>query len=145
MKIRSLPTELTPKEAQRFSAKVKFAGYDECWEWRGTRNAHEYGVFKLADRKNALAHRLSYSIMVGEIPAGLVIDHLCRNHSCINPNHLEPVTSKVNSRRGQTNAAKTKCPKGHPYDLITERRRRCSICYAESVRKSNARRKIRGQ
>lgn len=65
------------------------------------------------------AHRWSYEHYVGPIPAGLHLDHLCRNPKCVNPEHLEPVTIKENLLRGigpsARNAAKTHCPVGHPY------------------------------
>jgi hypothetical protein len=66
-----------------------------------------------------LAHRVSYELLVGPIPQGLQLDHLCRNRRCINPAHLEPVTSRENTMRGETvaaaNASRDHCPSGHPY------------------------------
>jgi hypothetical protein len=95
-----------------------------CWEWQGDRNHAGYGkvvtVWKYKDRKQKtkIAHRLVYEALVGPIPAGLVIDHLCRNTRCVNPSHLEPVTNKENILRGVSfsakNARKDTCPWGHP-------------------------------
>src|SRR5688572_21764976 len=65
------------------------------------------------------AHRLMYVALRGPIPDGLELDHLCRNHACVNPWHMEPVTGRVNKLRGTSpsavHAAKTHCPKGHAY------------------------------
>jgi hypothetical protein len=72
-----------------------------CWLWTGgTRGG--YGRLKLADYGMMEAHRASYEFHKGKIPEGLVLDHLCRNRSCINPEHLEPVTQLENIRRGET-------------------------------------------
>lgn len=71
----------------------------ECWEWQGTRRGG-YGRVKILGRLQE-AHRASYEYHIGPIPAGLVIDHLCRNRACINPKHLEPVTGLENIRRGE--------------------------------------------
>jgi len=71
---------------------------DGCWLWQGA-SAHGYGVVRVAGSLKKL-HRLSYELMVGDIPTGYDIDHLCRVRNCINPEHLEPVTRAENTRRG---------------------------------------------
>lgn len=70
-----------------------------CWVWRGGRMPFGYGSVWL-DGRTRLAHRVFYERLVGPIPDGLQLDHLCRNPPCVNPAHLEPVTHTENSRRG---------------------------------------------
>lgn len=130
-----MPSQLTT--AERFWAKVDTsAGPDACWLWTShTRNG--YGQFKL-DRRQTPAHRWAYEAMIGPIPKGLQLDHLCRVRNCVNPKHLEPVTHQENIRRGMAGAhwaAKTHCPQGHPYSgenlYVTpgeKRRRMCREC-----------------
>lgn len=123
----------TPEE--RFWAKVRKT--ESCWLWASTINSSGYGAFS-ADSTDVLAHRFAYELLVGPIPAGLVLDHLCRVRHCVNPAHLEPVTVVENLRRGESfsaqNAAKTHCPAGHPYDagntIVRRGRRECRACVA---------------
>ena len=84
-----------------------------------------------------IAHRVAYEKAYGPIPEGLVIDHLCRNGLCVNPEHLEAVTRKENILRGEgacaQNARKTHCKRGHeliPENLIerSDGRRDCLLC-----------------
>ncbi len=90
-----------------------------CWEWLCPPNDNGYGYFWHEDKKR-LVHRFSYGLFVAEIPDELVIDHLCRNRICCRPDHLEPVTDRVNILRGEglaaRNALATECYQGHPYD-----------------------------
>lgn len=99
----------------------KFVARQEhgCWEWTGARNDDGYGRFFLSGNKHA--HRVAYELAVGPIAPGLVIDHLCRNRCCVNPEHMEPVTRAENNRRGDRYAmgswerSVTHCPSGHEY------------------------------
>lgn len=111
---------------------------DGCWEWCGAKMRRGYGTYG-AGKGFHLAHRLVYGLTVGEIPAGREIDHLCRNHGCVNPNHLEAVTHRENVLRGNAHAAvnarKNQCPKGHPLSgdnlhphYLKLGRRYCLIC-----------------
>lgn len=115
---------------------------ETCWNWTGHINGGGYGIFhrkRDGVRRRWRAHRLMYEHLVGPIPEGLVLDHLCRNTRCVNPEHLDPVTNVENVRRAM--ALITECPHGHPYsDENTYRcpngNRRCRECHR---RESNAR------
>lgn len=89
-----------------------------CWAWIGSRATGGYGSI-WRDGRNVHAHRAVYELLVGPIPDGLHIDHLCRNRNCVNPDHLEPVTLVENILRGEgimaLNARKTHCMHGHPF------------------------------
>lgn len=122
--------------AERFWEKVDADG--DCWVWIGVINrkapSDGYGV-AWDGQKTVGAHRLAWRLLVGEPPLGLDLDHLCRNRSCVNPDHLQPVTHLVNVRRGAAGwntAAKTHCPRGHPYQgenlIIYQGRRFCRAC-----------------
>lgn len=95
-----------------------------CWGWTGslTPSPGRYGVFHRREKKRIItmmAHRTTYELLVGPIPEGYTIDHLCKNHRCVNPEHLEPVPHGVNLLRGNTinaaNATKTHCKHGHEF------------------------------
>lgn len=109
--------ELHKNAAVRFFSKVQKT--ETCWIW--TRCKREgYGTIQI-DKKPVYAHRFSYELHKGPIPEGLELDHICRNPSCVNPDHLEPVTHKTNMHRGNTgkfNKKKTHCPRGHEYSEI---------------------------
>ena len=88
----------------------------ECWEFRGA-NDQGYGVIGRGARGTGTVqtHRAAWEIFRGPIPAGLHIDHLCRNRMCCNPEHLEPVTQAENNRRSHAANVRTACRRGHPY------------------------------
>lgn len=145
-----------PPERERFWAKVMTGTAEDCWEWQGPRNPAGYGIFFTypapAVQVNRPAHRYAYEDTVGSIADGLVIDHLCRNPSCVNPAHLEPVTQQMNVLRGPTNlatlnASKTHCPQGHAYDevntLIYKGSRVCRACNRIRQAAYQARKKAR--
>lgn len=119
----------------RFWLHVDASG--DCWLWTGALGRGGYGSFK-AGPKTVRAHRFAYEALVGLIPEGLTLDHLCRVRSCVNPGHLDPVSIADNVRRGQAggswNRRKTRCPLGHPYDETNTKRvvgrRVCRACRA---------------
>ena len=128
----------------RFLERIKVFG--ECWEWQGTVAANGYGRCSM-DNRNDMAHRVSYKLFVGPIADGMTIDHLCRNKRCVNPSHLEVVTSRENTLRGDTiaaeNAAKSCCHKGHPLygeNLYMSRRgsRVCRECQKQHLKRSRS-------
>jgi hypothetical protein len=101
----------------RFVQRVHFEPNTGCWLWTGRAEVGGYGRIWYQNR-NRLVHRVSYEWERGPIPDGLTIDHLCRQPSCVNPDHMEPVSIGVNVRRGrvgENNRVKTHCPQGHPY------------------------------
>ena len=108
---------LRKSDLERFATRVALND-DGCIIWVGGLTTGGYGCFATETTRGAermgLAHRWSYEYHVGPIPAGLDIDHLCRVRSCVNPDHLEPVTRVENIRPAA--AVKTHCPAGHPYD-----------------------------
>lgn len=89
-----LPTD--PNE--RFWSKVDASG--DCWEWTAGKTSNGYGAFYPTPHSQIAAHRWVWQSLVGPIPDGLQIDHLCRNKGCVNPDHLEPVSFTVNQHRG---------------------------------------------
>lgn len=123
----------------RFLSHVKMI--DGCFVWTGVKNNMGYGMLAIAHIP-CLAHRVSYRLFVGEIKDGMVLDHLCRNRFCVNPAHLEQVTSKENTRRGispcSENANKTECKRGHLFTkentILVKNGRQCRAC--NKIRKS---------
>lgn len=120
-----------------------------CWLWRGSTSTNGYGVFD-AQTVRYTVHRLTYELLRGPVPDGLVLDHWCRVKLCANPFHLEPVTSRENSLRDTTtiasrNARRTHCPQGHPYrgDNLVRRNggRFCRKCIELHALSREARRK----
>lgn len=124
---------------QRFWAKVHKG--DVCWNWTGAIH-HGYGNFYVgggrANRTTTGAHRFAYELLVGPIPEGLDLDHLCRNRRCVNPDHLEPVTRGENVLRGDGHTARRarrdRCKRGHLYTaesthINPQGHRICKVCW----------------
>ena len=127
----------------------------ECWMWTGSKNDH-MGYGRVTIRQEQFyVHRLSYELFVGPIPEGLVIDHICRKPSCLNPDHLRAVTQRDNavtfgeSGACALNSRKTHCKHGHPFDssntyVRQSGHRTCRICKRRFGRESARRRKSAG-
>ena len=115
---------------------------ESCWLWTGSRNQLGYGTMRVEPKRIA-AHRFAYELLVGPIPEGLELDHLCRVPGCVNPDHLEPVTHRENLLRGVSPsgryARRTHCKHGHKftpentYPSPTIRRRCCKTCKRAAV------------
>jgi HNH endonuclease len=119
---------------ERITAKLVIQP-DGCVVWTGARNRKGYGlVWNVFG--STYAHRAFYELMIGPIPPGMQIDHLCRNRACCNIEHMEVVTPRENALRGKSfsaiNARKTHCANGHPYDeantIRRGNRRECRTC-----------------
>ena len=91
-----------PSTEERFWSHVDIT--EDCWLWTASTN-FGYGQF-YAHKRNYRPHRYAYELLVGEVPDGLVLDHLCRVRHCVNPAHLEPVTHRTNINRGVRNINK---------------------------------------
>ena len=118
-----------------------------CWMWGGHIDRYGYGK-KTLRRRVVQAHRLTWMMMRGEIPTHLQIDHLCRVRSCVNPAHMELVTSRENTLRGltlpATNARKSECLRGHQFTAENiywskTGKRNCKACVAIRERARPAR------
>jgi hypothetical protein len=140
---RAQPAPLRRSLADRLWSRVEKT--DTCWLWTGA-NWNGYGQIR-ADNRVRLVHRVSYELLVGPIPEGFQIDHLCRVHNCVNPAHLEAVTPRTNNLRGTSAAAvaarRTHCPQNHPYDnenthINARGHRRCRACNREQKRQKAA-------
>lgn len=109
--------------AERLWSRVDKGDGTGCWNFTGGKIGGGYGFIQHYTDEGttyrSVAHRVAYELLVGPIPPGLQLDHLCRNRACVRPDHLEPVTCRENLLRGETsaarNAAKTRCQNGHEF------------------------------
>ena len=124
----------------------------QCWLWTGSPTPKGYSVFYYKG-KTVYAYRWLYEKEIGEVPRHLVLDHLCRNHACVNPLHLEPVTNKENILRGISlaalNSRKTYCKRGHLLEgdnVYPDEKghRNCKICARQRAKEWRERNKVVG-
>lgn len=153
------PTPKFGKNVSDTPLAVRFWSFvektDDCWRWTGAPTTFGYGKLKFKNAPLA-AHRVAYELLVGPIPEGMSLDHLCHTRDltcpggkkcphrlCVNPEHLEPVSGRENRMRGRSfapvNAAKTECIHGHPFDaantyITTKGTRVCRACTSASQR-----------
>lgn len=110
----------------RFMSKTEKT--KDCWLFNGSKS-NGYGQFWIG-KKKFLAHRWIYERLIGEIPHGLQIDHLCRNRGCVNPDHLEVVTNQEQQRR--KSESQTHCKHGHEFTkentYLYNNKRNCRAC-----------------
>jgi hypothetical protein len=137
--------------ARRALAKVEVAS-SGCWNYTGALDPRGYGRCRNRDG-TSLVHRVVFQAVVRDLAADELLDHACRNHACCNPLHLEPVSNKLNSRRGigpaGTSARKTHCARGHEFTEANTWRnprngvRQCRKCNALRQRQTQSRRRAR--
>jgi hypothetical protein len=122
--------KFSPDLLNRYQDRLIMEPGNGCWNWTGQKVNWGYGVVTIARRKYAV-HRVFYEIFVGPIPDGMMVDHMCRNRLCQNPDHMQVVTPRENVALG--GLRKTHCPQGHEYagdNLVRtpEGDRRCRTC-----------------
>ncbi len=126
----------------QYSLKLIFEKIEitnSCWNWKGGKNYAGYGHCQYKG-KQYLAHRYVYELLEGKIPPNMVLDHLCKNTSCVNPAHLDIVTQRENLLRSNNhvaiNAIKTNCIRGHEFTpentyIAKTGQRSCKTCTRE--------------
>lgn len=141
--------KLTPAQNEMFWNRVEVHHPAGCWEWSWSKNQLGYGVVWF-DQIRFLAHRVAYSLLIGPIEHGLVLDHLCQNKSCVNPDHIRVTTHRINVLRNHGASAthfrlrlSGVCPNGHPVtpeNTLPENKsgHRCRQCRIERRRRYRA-------
>jgi len=141
---REVLAAMRPTTKERFWSKVDKNHITDCWMWVGHKR-NGYGQFNYGGRNGVRigAHRYAYQEIVGDIPGDMVLDHLCRQRDCVNPDHLEPVTRKENVIRGFSPAARQSrqknCKRGHALSgdnlyVTPKGRRQCRSCRKQAMK-----------
>ncbi len=129
----------TAEEFERFSSKVTYEG--DCHLWNGPLDKDGYGTFYFR-RRSRRAHRVAYYFGRGDIPTGLVVDHICKARACVKLSHLRTLTARENTMGGvgvgAQNAKRTHCLQGHIFDRFYGKQRYCSVCQAEKTKRLRA-------
>lgn len=131
-----------PVRVINFWVKVAAGLENECWPWLGAKDQKQYGNFVVSKGKTSKAHKFSWILHFGEIPAGMQVDHKCNHTWCVNPNCLQLLSGIKNNEKSNSasaiNKRKTHCIRGHEFsDENTIRkygRRYCIICEKERGR-----------
>lgn len=110
---------------------------EACWLWTGAINPKGYGVFRAPLGHTTMAHRLSYQSLVGPIPHGATLDHLCRRTGCVRPEHLEPVSNAENHARARGRYCRSGRHEmtGANVARTSYGSRRCRACHMEAVKR----------
>jgi len=150
------PTRVVGTPEERFWAKVDASG--DCWEWTASKHKDGYGLFRPHSNETMTrAHQFAWTTLVGPVPEGLELDHLCRNPACVNPDHLEPVTHRENMRRTSATTVwvkkaareRTHCPQNHEYSgdnvIMDGGYRKCRTCVNKRQNEYYQRRKMRNE
>ena len=137
---------LTKEESERFHSKF-IELPNGCHQWQGPLDKDGYGYFFLR-RKSRRAHRVAWYMQRGGIPEGMVINHICRNRWCVNPQHMQLLTPRENNLQDSNsipaiNARKTHCKNGQEFDKVQTVKsgksyRVCSICERDKARRLKA-------
>lgn len=143
---------LDPFRVEFFWSRVEKT--DSCWLWTGAKYTNGYGYLYIntAHRKKESTHRFSYILHYRKIPEGTEPDHLCGVRACVNPNHLEAVSSKENTWRGahpnaiirRLRIATGLCEKGHQIEVLPNGRTKCRTCVREWKREYKRQRRAQG-
>lgn len=143
---RDIPDDIN---VERFFSKIKVNQNNNCWEWQGALQSG-YG-FLAQDKVSHRVHRVSYKIFKGSLIKGMVIDHICRNKSCVNPDHLRQVDQHTNTFENSENIMaknkqKTHCKRGHEFTIENTTKektgRSCRECRKMYLKICNLRRKV---
>lgn len=136
-------TTMDPRQ-RKFWAQVDRRSPAGCWPWTGFIAPNGYGSFGKGDKGTRLPHRIAYQYLIGPIPDGLVLDHLCHtadptcadtndcpHRRCVNPEHLEPVTYRENIARGRGGDSWGYAPQPVPVQPTAPKPERCTECGRE--------------